>query len=306
MNVSCILCESSNTYKADEIDTQQLSVLYKKRAGTDVSRFFTEPFIYLYTCNDCGLKFYWPQAIGDGKFYDELQRYSGYYLEEKAEFKEAAKFIGPNDRVLEIGCGEGLFTNFIQPASYTGLEFSEDAIRKGRERGITIINESIEQHAAHHAEAYDAVCYFQVLEHVQHLGRFIRDSLRCLRPGGKLLVAVPSEDSFIKNVVNFYLNMPPHHASRWTDHSLQQVAAMYNLDVLQLFHEPLHGVHKRFYVKTAVYNKIMGKKRKPVDNSATATAAYAFAALLSYAAPVLLPAKEHITGQSVLVVYKKN
>jgi hypothetical protein len=108
MSISCILCKSGDTYKTGSIDTAQLSILYKKRAGTEIERFFDKPGIELYTCHHCGLIFYWPQAIGDGKFYDELQRYGGYYLEEKAEFVEAAKFISKDDNVLEIGCGGGV------------------------------------------------------------------------------------------------------------------------------------------------------------------------------------------------------
>ncbi|HYC27965.1 MAG TPA: hypothetical protein VEB42_04100, partial [Chitinophagaceae bacterium] len=105
MSIPCILCKSADTYKTGSIDTAQLSALYKKRAGTAVERFFHQRAVELYTCRNCDLIFYWPQAIGDGKFYDELQRYSGYYLKEKAEFVEAAKFIAPHEHVLEIGCG---------------------------------------------------------------------------------------------------------------------------------------------------------------------------------------------------------
>ena len=306
MNISCILCKSADTAVSDSIDAKQLSILYKKRAGAEVERFFKQPTIHLYTCGNCGLKFYWPQAIGDGKFYDELLRYSGYYLEEKAEFTEASKLISANDHVLEVGCGEGLFTNFIQCKSYAGLEFSEDAIVKARKKGLNVINQTLEQHAASHPESYDVVCYFQVLEHVEEPGKFIDDSLKCLKRGGKLLVAVPSEDSFIKNVVNFYLNMPPHHASRWTDKALEKVAELFNLEVVKLFHEPLHVVHKKFYIKTAIYKKaiaVLGKKYKPVDRSVTGSLLYGIATILSYPGAAFL-AKD-LTGQSVFVVYKK-
>jgi 2-polyprenyl-3-methyl-5-hydroxy-6-metoxy-1,4-benzoquinol methylase len=306
MSISCILCKSTDTYKTGSIDTVQLSALYKQRAHTAVERFFHQPTIELYTCRNCDLIFYWPQAVGDGKFYDELQCYSGYYLKEKAEFIEAAKFITTNETVLEVGCGEGLFTDYIKCKSYTGLEFSEDAIKKAKQKGLNVINESLEQHAATHAQAYDVMCYFQVLEHVPDPGGFIADSLRCLKPGGKLLVAVPSEDSFIKNVVNFYLNMPPHHASRWTDRALKRVAELFNLEVVELFHEPLHGVHKKFYTKTILHKKIMnllGMQQRAVDNRITTKISYAIAHLTSYL-PFRLTLKKS-TGQSVLIAYRK-
>lgn len=308
MSISCILCKSNNTYQSASIDTAQLSALYRNRAHTNADRFFQQAAIELYVCNNCDLRFYWPQAIGDGKFYDELQQYAGYYLKEKAEFIQAAKYISPADKVLEIGCGEGLFTEYIQCKSYTGLEFSEDAITKAKKRGLNVYNQGLAQHAATNPEAYDVVCYFQVLEHVEHPGSFIEDSLKCLKPGGKLLVAVPSEDSFISNVVNFYLNMPPHHASRWTDKALHNVAAIFNLEVKELFHEPLHRIHKRFYLKTMLHKKIMrlfGRKLRAVDNRIITKSVYGFSHLISFL-PSLLMDSKHVVGQSVLVVYKKN
>jgi 2-polyprenyl-3-methyl-5-hydroxy-6-metoxy-1,4-benzoquinol methylase len=306
MSIQCILCKSSDTIEKESIDTKQLAALYRHRADTPVERFFTTPFIELLECNSCGLKFYWPQAIGDGKFYDDLQRVAGYYLREKPEFTEAAHYISSTDDVLEIGSGEGIFTNFIKCKSYTGLEFSEDAIKKASAKGINIHNEGLAQHAATHAERYDVVCYFQVLEHVQHPHSFIADSLKCLKPGGRLLLAVPNEDSFIRNVINFYLNMPPHHASRWTHKALTRLADIFSLEIVKLFNEPLHDIHKKFYAKTRIFKKtsqILGRTTKAVDNKAATRLLYAFATVLSYPASIFL--KKNTVGQSVLAVYKK-
>ena len=122
------------------------------------------------------------------------------------------------------------------------------------------------------------------------------------------MVAVPSEDSFIKNVVNFYLNMPPHHASRWTDKALNKVAELFNLQVVQLFHEPLHRKHKRFYVKTMLHKKItglIGGKLKPIDNNFSTKIIYGFSHIASII-PSLLNSLKNVIGQSVFVTYKKN
>jgi SAM-dependent methyltransferase len=202
----------------------------------------------------------------------------------------------------------GVFTNYIKCKSYTGLEFSEDAIKKAKDRGLKIFNESIERHAGTHALLYDVVCYFQVLEHVPNPGDFITYSLKCLRPGGKLLVAVPSEDSFIKNVVNFYLNMPPHHASRWTDNTLRKVADLFNLQLVHLFHEPLHAVHRRFYVKTMIHKKmaaLLGGQPKIIDNNISTKIIYGISHITSII-PSLLINFKNVVGQSLLVVYMKS
>src|SRR5947207_5693067 len=145
--IKCILCNNNQITLTESIDTSKLIALYKKRAGIDVGKYFKTPIIDYVSCNRCGLKFYWPQAIGDGSFYDQLQGLSDYYLKEKAEFDEAAKFVKETDAVLEIGCGEGLFANQIKSKCFTGLEFSDDAIRKAKDKGLKILKQSIREHA---------------------------------------------------------------------------------------------------------------------------------------------------------------
>jgi SAM-dependent methyltransferase len=249
-----------------------------------------------------------PQAIGDGKFYDDLQQYKGYYPGDKPEFTEAARYITSEDDVLEVGAGEGLFTHYIRCRSYTGLEFSDQAIDKADKKGIKLLHQSLEDHAGENPERYHAVCYFQVLEHVPHPGRFISDSLRCLKPGGKLILAVPSEDSFIKDAPNFYLNMPPHHASRWTDNALRKIGELYGLDLLQLFHEPLHPFHEMFYYKTMAYKKLNGAtspSSQSVDIGLSATIRYGIATATAMLKKRLLPMKSRPVGQSVTAIFQK-
>ncbi len=305
-NLQCILCGSDHIKNLESINTVQLARLYKKRARVDVRRFFSENVIDYCECQDCGLKFYWPQAVGDGKFYDELQHYKGYYLEEKAEFIEASKYVSQNDDVLEIGSGEGMFTNFIRCKSYTGLEFSDNAISIAKEKGISILKQSIEDHAAQYPEEYDVVCYFQVLEHVPNPGKFIKDSLQCLKTGGKLMIAVPSEDSFISEAVNFYLNMPPHHSSRWTDHTLKKIAELNQLKVITIFHEPLHIIHRKFYRKTKIYKLLSSANSgnaRSIDLGVSNAIKYGLSTIFSHL-PIL--SDRYNIGQSVLIIFEKS
>lgn len=304
----CILCGSNDITILESINTRYLAALYKKRAHVNVESFFNGDRIEYCNCKKCELKFYWPLQIGDGKFYDELQQYNGYYLKEKAEFTEAAKFIKKEDSVLEVGCGEGLFQNYIEYKSYTGLEFSDEAINKARVKGIDVIKQNLEEHAKQNLEKYDVVCYFQVLEHVENPKDFIQNSIVCLKPGGKLILAVPSEDSFIAQAVNCYLNMPPHHASRWPDTTLRKLGELFHLTLIQLYHEPLHQRHRFFYVKTKIYhvlNSFYKIKYKLIDISMANSFLYAVTWGLSF---LLTPffTNKNIEGQSVMAVYTKN
>ena len=73
----------------------------------------------------------------------------------------------------------------------------------------------IEDHADQRPGHYDAVTSFQVLEHVTEPASFLRACVKALRPGGRLLLGVPNNDSFLGLLEDNWLNMPPHHMSLW-------------------------------------------------------------------------------------------
>ena len=306
-NTTCILCNSIETVAVEALDTQLLSDLYKKRAGINVGHFFTQKQISLCQCNNCHLLFYSPIILGDGKFYEDLQSYEGYYLEEKYDYVEAQKYISGADEVLEVGCGAGFFSNFIQPKSYIGLEFNDKAIQLAREKGLEVKKQSLAEHALQNAEKYDVVCFFQVLEHVDNPSLFLQDALKCLKKGGKLIFAVPAEDSFISQQVNFYLNMPPHHVSRWKDSVFTKIAELFGIKKLQVVHEPLLAIHREFYHKVKIYNYLRNTFKKPfrsLDNTFSFTILYTVATILAKTKR-LSSKNTSYQGQSVIVVYEK-
>lgn len=305
--LECILCKSSNVKAVEQLDTRILSDLYKKRAKVEVSHFFKQEKIDLCECADCGLLFYNPIILGDGKFYEDLQNYEGYYLEEKSDYLEACKHISENDDVLEVGCGAGFFTNFIKPKSYTGLEFNDKAIQIAQGKGLNVKKELLHEHALQNEGKYDVVCFFQVLEHVESPREFLQDALKCLKKGGKMILAVPAEDSFIARQVNFYLNMPPHHVSRWKDKTLTKISEIFNVKLFSLIHEPLLNIHYEFYYKVKnfeILRKKFGIPFRSLDNSFIFYSLYAVA--FAWAKLKLLLAKPYgKQGQSVVAIYEK-
>jgi len=185
-------------------------------------------------------------VTGSELFYEKLQKFDWYYQDEKEEYDYATNYIKSSDKVLEIGCGKGVFSQKIKSLDYTGLEFSRQAIQFASELGLNILNESIEDHAIKNSESYDIVCSFQVLEHVAMPRSFIESCIKCLKPGGLLIYSIPSADSFV-TFLNDILNLPPHHVTWYSDKSLEYIGKLFELKVINIHHDPLTNVGKRRY-----------------------------------------------------------
>jgi SAM-dependent methyltransferase len=194
----------------------------------------------------CGLIFFDPMVAGDGPFYRKL--YTGWgedgpwteAASKRADYSRAAALVKPKDRVLDIGCGAAAFAPYVRHASYVGLDDNYPAAGAA----VDIRNESLAAHAAAHAEEYDAVCAFHVIEHVSNLARFASDLRRCLKPGGYLILATPKFPSTINDIPNFVFNAPPHHLSWWNEHALRALADSVGLQVQSVEGLPL-GAHHR-------------------------------------------------------------
>jgi 2-polyprenyl-3-methyl-5-hydroxy-6-metoxy-1,4-benzoquinol methylase len=310
VNTICPLSHSPNVSLVEEIEVRYISKFYEKSLGINVgSEFRNVEKISLYHCTDSGLYFFYPLVTGTEKFYETLQSFDWYYMSEKNEFEQAQKFIKETDSVLEIGCGEGAFAKLLQIRDYVGLEFNGKARGIASANRLTVLKETVQEHSLSNAEKYDVVCSFQVLEHVCDVKEFIDASIRCLKPGGLLILSVPSFDSFSKYVTNFILDMPPHHVTRWTDKALNNISKYFKLELLDIWHEPLQWAHRDFYTRTIVQKiifRLLRKKIRNIDFSlsarVTSRISRVFGNLLTsgLSDEVLLP-----RGISVVSIYRK-
>jgi 2-polyprenyl-3-methyl-5-hydroxy-6-metoxy-1,4-benzoquinol methylase len=267
MTIECPLCRSLSNSRIELLEPRLLSRLYKTRLGIDLSGTNGDQ-IELRACACCDLKFYHPTVAGEEKFYESLQRFDWYYLADKEEYDIAAQYVTDGSSVLEIGVGYGAFATKIKAKSYVGLELSDSAITVARRQGLSVHKGSVEEYCTKHGGEYDVVCSFQVLEHVANPRSFVEASLRCLRPGGKLIQSVPSENSFLGQEVNNILNMPPHHVTRWTDTALLRLAELFDLAVVELRHDTLSDRHIQPYVISQVnksLKRICGLKHRSLD-----------------------------------------
>jgi 2-polyprenyl-3-methyl-5-hydroxy-6-metoxy-1,4-benzoquinol methylase len=104
-------------------------------------------------------------------------------------------------RVLDIGCGGGLFLSLLkqQGAWVTGIELSDSRAQYARmKHDLQIYKHPIESDfwQKEYAGHFDAVTLWDVIEHVNYPFQTLQCAVNVLRPGGWLLIDTPCRDSF--------------------------------------------------------------------------------------------------------------
>ncbi|MBD2766433.1 methyltransferase domain-containing protein [Hymenobacter sp. BT664] len=207
--------------------------------GKDISKFD------LYRCNDTNLLFFHPQLEGSPFIYQGLQDgFEWYYVEDKWEYEIALKEIRNSKSCLEIGSGSGAFVKKALGINtkIVGLETSSDAVEKARQANLPVYLMSFDEGVAMLGAQPDVVLAFQVLEHIANPLHFVKEMVRVLAVGGKLIICVPNADSFYKYGGNV-LDMPPHHQTRWSLETFKKFEALFPLKLTKVAYEPLNHWH---------------------------------------------------------------
>jgi 2-polyprenyl-3-methyl-5-hydroxy-6-metoxy-1,4-benzoquinol methylase len=214
-----------------------------------ISDFFSIRSTFLVQCNVCGLQYFLPQVPGDERFYAELTKsVSSYYNESKWDFTAVLDILQLKGRsVLDVACGSGYFVALAaeKGAIVRGIDTNPEAVAKAEKLGRPVFKISIEDFASIYPEEFDVVTAFQIVEHIPNFNGLIGSAVRCVKPGGILVVTVPNRLRIFQDHFE-PLDHPPHHLSRWTAAQLELLAAQHGLKVQSIHYEPasMHDCRK--------------------------------------------------------------
>jgi SAM-dependent methyltransferase len=281
----------------DVVVAEDIKVLFKKRHGVDIERFFLQPQAFLREVEPHGYFKFEGVLPGDDQFYAELMGRRGYDEGNKAEFRKANEFIGPTSRVLDIGCGPGRFSRYCS-GEYKGIELNPFAVREAQSLGVNVQLERLEDQEP---DRYDVVTLFQVLEHVADPEAFLSGAAKCVAPGGRLIVSTPDLNGPMGFAVNQELNYPPHHLTWWSAEALSSLVQSMGFEVASIWREPLQRCH----ISMMLFSLIYPRKDKHVDLSLKAKACKAVSALIGRFIARHYEEIPFIRGHTVMVVARK-
>jgi SAM-dependent methyltransferase len=178
-------------------------------------------------CQECGLARLDPMPSDE-----ELARFypDAYYGDPGIKFQSTVEWlvravgarhirflasgVPPGGRILDVGCGRGVLLAELADRGFEvhGVERTAAAALGADPRAQIRIAPDLVA-AAYPAESFDAVIIWHVLEHLREPMAAIREIQRVLRPGGKLVVAVPNFSSLQARWAGpawFHLDLPRH------------------------------------------------------------------------------------------------
>lgn len=163
-----------------------------------------------------------------------------------------------NGGVLENGCGIGMYVERLAPhcAFITGLEYDFERAIEARQRSENIVNAAGE-YLPYPESCFNLIVSHEVIEHVQDDSLAIREMVRVLRPGGKIVLFVPNR-GYPFETHGIYWRGRYHFGNillvnwlprRWRDKLAPHVRVYTSAEVQRLF----EGLPVRFVQRTIIF-----------------------------------------------------
>jgi 2-polyprenyl-3-methyl-5-hydroxy-6-metoxy-1,4-benzoquinol methylase len=200
-------------------------------------------------CANCGLRYWTPLKIIPEFYEDEgFEAYAGYHTSARPFPPWALPFFDRfplrTGKLLDVGCGDGSFLARAEKAGFEcfGIDLDERSIASAKlSFGLRAVNRStLEDYVALCKDKdvrFDAITFFEVLEHQDRPSLFLTQVLELLQPGGYLAGSVPNTNRFLAGVDRRVSagDLPPHHFLWFSQKTLEKFLRGKGLDSILVY-----------------------------------------------------------------------
>ena len=146
----------------------------------------------------------------------------------RGDAANAFRWVPPNVRVLDIGCGfgESLGYHGTRGCDAHGVEADANILRVAQRHGLQV-RHGLFDPAHYEPASFDVVTLDQVIEHIADPVRVLRGIRQVLKPGGLLVLSTPNADGwgarlFGRRWIHWHA---PYHLQFFSRESMKRAAA---------------------------------------------------------------------------------
>jgi methionine biosynthesis protein MetW len=114
-------------------------------------------------------------------------------MNKRADFVAIANWIAPNSQVLDLGCGDGSFLEFLQkrkPVHTYGVEIDDARVLSCVQKGLNVIQQDLEGGLALFEDnSFDTVVLSQTVQTIHQTEKILREVVRV---GKESVVSFPN------------------------------------------------------------------------------------------------------------------
>jgi SAM-dependent methyltransferase len=150
-------------------------------------------------------------ALGYADYEGDRDAMAGAF---RAYLEKIEKFFPEKGKLLDVGAATGHFVSLAGANGWEaeGIEISEYAAEKGREKGLQITTGNFEV-CDFPGNRFDAITFWDVLEHFEKPEAAVHQAWKILKPGGVLAINTPDSESFAAKIFGrrWHAIVPPNH-----------------------------------------------------------------------------------------------
>lgn len=201
----------------------------------NVASVYSQKTYDIYHCSACNHFFTFPLPSSDelNDIYNNKYSYDAHSLIEKEKRMRAntyAKYIANIKGVksaLEVGCMHGLLLEELeqQGIDASGVELDPEAVTYCQNRGLNVVQSSIEEHLDKANSQHDAIIMSHVIEHIVDPRKQLVGLSKRMSKNGKLVLITPNSNARSRKLFGRYWGywQVPVHINHFNEQSISKL-----------------------------------------------------------------------------------